>query len=294
MISTKLIWTPQQDQFLRDHYEHYSARELAIRLGLKFGAVRKRILALGLKKSPEAKRNHILSLSQHKEDRWSDDELTFLRTNYALMSKSQIGKHLGRSQGSVSYQVFRLGLTKSKEQARALFLENRFVASSSFTPEEDQFITAHWTSMSKADIAKAIGRNRREIVMSRGHKLGLTLSQTERKSILQKGSLKRDDIFSDEEITYIREHFTTLPIRSIAKAICRPIRSVRDKANALGLTLTQEALDAKRAHPDFYPDSFIARAITRDPDLLQEVLNTPNLIKLKRLQIHLNRKIKQL
>ncbi|GAB3882746.1 hypothetical protein [Spirosoma agri] len=223
--------------------------------------------------------------------RWTPEEDQFLKDNWATMSKTEVGSALGRSRGAVSARVSYLKLTKTPEQIRALTKKNR-VYTSSWTPDEDQFLRDNWEKLSKADIARALKKNHASNVWLRGNSLGLSMSNESKRLIYEQRKSKSDYFFSLEDEQFLRANYTKIPVRKLSEILHISTNAIHCKARLLGIKLTKEEWAAKREDPDYLPDTNIVRFITKDPDLAIEILQHPQVIRLKRMCISLKKRIK--
>lgn len=90
------FWTPEADQFMRDHYNDLLVRDIAKSLLRTEDAVRARAGDLGIR-AKIAKR-------------YSDADVEFIRAHYAAEGAAWVAKHLGRSPASVSVQAAKNGI----------------------------------------------------------------------------------------------------------------------------------------------------------------------------------------
>lgn len=194
-------WTKQEEELLRQRYSSGTGdyvTEIADRLGRTRNAVFAR-----------AKK---LKLYVHPVKIWTKAEEQFLKKNYRTMTRSEIGKRLGRSTSSVVRKLHaglglstgskhrwtakevllvkrlygkirnaelahRLGLTKNSIQACA---RKYGVAGHHYTRNEKQFIRNNYFTMSNARIAKHLDRSAVAVTVMAG-KLGLSGTPEKRK-----------------------------------------------------------------------------------------------------------------
>ncbi|MDH5682585.1 MAG: hypothetical protein OEZ36_13425, partial [Spirochaetota bacterium] len=70
---------------------------------------------LGLKKSPSYRKKISLQNNQKKRHAWTDDEITYLKTNYNDKSYETIADHLHRTANAVSQKARQLKLKKYRK-----------------------------------------------------------------------------------------------------------------------------------------------------------------------------------
>jgi len=122
MARKKYFWTPEQDAFIREHYDSANknrSKELAAALGVPRWVVNRRARDLGL--------------SKLKERPWSPAELEYLGQWYHRTSVKKIAQRLGRSVTAVRLKAKRVGYRKYAEGytasslATALGVDNKWV-----------------------------------------------------------------------------------------------------------------------------------------------------------------------
>lgn len=104
-------WTPEQDQYIRDHWHTQADEEIAAVVGHPVPSTQSRRLKLGLKHRAGS-----------RGPEWSQDELDYLREVWGDKTIPQIAKHLGRSINAVKVKATRLGYvgqTRSGEMMSA-------------------------------------------------------------------------------------------------------------------------------------------------------------------------------
>jgi hypothetical protein len=73
-------WTPERNQFLRDHFFNMTNKQLADSLGLRLTVVRNQTRALGLKR--------------YDYENWTAEEIQFLKDNYQVLGDMEIMEHM--------------------------------------------------------------------------------------------------------------------------------------------------------------------------------------------------------
>lgn len=96
-------WTPEQDQYIWDHWQELSDEEIAAAVGHPIPSTRARRLRLGLKHRAGC-----------KGPDWTQGELDYIREVWGDKTVPQIAKHLGRSITAVKVKTARLGYTGQK------------------------------------------------------------------------------------------------------------------------------------------------------------------------------------
>ncbi len=96
-------WTPEQDQYIRDHWQKFSDEEIAAAVGHPVPSTRARRLKLGLKHRAGC-----------KGPDWTQEELDYIREVWGDKTVPQIAKHLGRSVTAVKVKTARLGYIGQK------------------------------------------------------------------------------------------------------------------------------------------------------------------------------------
>ena len=79
-------WTPEQDQYIRDHWLELSDEEIATAVGHPVPSTHARRLKLNLKRRAGC-----------KGPDWTQEELDYIREVWGDKTVPQIAKHLGRS-----------------------------------------------------------------------------------------------------------------------------------------------------------------------------------------------------
>lgn len=94
------FWTPEEDEYLRQHHATKTYEEIGRMLGRKRTAVAGRAQRLKLKQAALV---------------WSPEDDAYLKKNYLRLSARQIGDTLGKTRNSVIGRANRLGLQQSKK-----------------------------------------------------------------------------------------------------------------------------------------------------------------------------------
>lgn len=96
-------WTPEQDQYIRDHWLELGDEEIAAAVGHPVPSTHARRLKLNLKRRAGC-----------KGPSWTQEELDYIREVWGDKTVPQIAKHLGRSITAVKVKTARLGYTGQK------------------------------------------------------------------------------------------------------------------------------------------------------------------------------------
>ena len=96
-------WTPEQDDFLRTHWQEMSDIELAAAVGHPLRSTQARRTKLGL-----------CHRKGHRGKDWSQEELDYICEVWGEKTIPQIARHLGRSIDAVKVKTVRLGYTSQK------------------------------------------------------------------------------------------------------------------------------------------------------------------------------------
>lgn len=97
------LWTFEQDNYLREHWQEQSDEELAFAVGHTISATRARRGKLGLRHRESSKGAN-----------WSQEELDYLAEMWGEKTVPEIARHLGRSIDAVKVKSTRLGYTGQK------------------------------------------------------------------------------------------------------------------------------------------------------------------------------------
>lgn len=103
MATGKNLWTPEQDDFLRAHWQEMSDEELSFAVGHPLTSTRARRNKLGLQER-----------KGYRGKDWSKAELDYLQEVWGEKTIPQIAKHLGRSINAVKIKAQRIGYTGQK------------------------------------------------------------------------------------------------------------------------------------------------------------------------------------
>jgi len=151
--------------------------------------------------------------------RWSDDEISLLKKQYAEKPTTELANQLGRSLAAVRCRAHMLGLKRKIEY------EGRW------TPEDMAVLKELYPESPIDEIAKRLGRTV-NAVENRAHQLGV-----KRKSW-------SDRLWTAEEIELLKELYPNRGnIEEIAKRIGRSPAMVRTKAHKLGFVKRHKIYD---------------------------------------------------
>jgi len=99
----KNLWTPEQDQFLRDHWQEMSDEEMAANVGHPLTSTKARRGKLGL-----------YERKGYRGKDWSKEELDYIRDVWGEKTIPEIAKKLGRTIEAVKIKANRMGYTGQK------------------------------------------------------------------------------------------------------------------------------------------------------------------------------------
>lgn len=279
-------WTSEEDQFLRAHMATLTYAEIAKRLGKRSkAAVKGRIAWL------ELENTYNKSL---KKNGWTAQEDAYLKDNWSSQSVPQLAHVLTkRTNHAIALRALKLGIVRSQQERRNLYISIGKLID--WTPQMDQVIRDNYKTMSDSELAEALNLKTQNVA-KRIRTLQLHRTDAVIRANYMKGRQKLPTLWSAEDEAYLIENWASMNARQIASYLKRNTKSaIQEKARRLGLSRTQDQLDALRSSPDWYPPSLIAYHLAgHDPDLAQEILQHPSLVRVKQLQLALKRKIKKL
>ena len=87
-------WTPEEEQYIRDHWQTQTEAEMAAALDRPEGAVRAK--RRGIRCSPKKT--------------WLPEEEEYLEEHWGAISLPGLARHLGRTVNAIKVRAFRLGL----------------------------------------------------------------------------------------------------------------------------------------------------------------------------------------
>lgn len=145
-----------------------------------------------------------------KKNLWTKEQDDFLREHWQEMSDEKIAKALGRSKIAVQTRRYKLGVA---------------IDPAEWLPEEDDYILKHWRNQTDEEIASAINREP-DAVYKRGVSLGL---------VRRKPAVMGSRTWTPEEITYLRENWGTVSVKTMCKRLQRTEAAIITKSNKLGL-----------------------------------------------------------
>ncbi len=91
------LWTPDDDDFLRENWKEMSAADLADLFGASVSAVQARILSLGLRRAG-------------RPPLWTPEEDAAVKTGFSVLGPSGLARVLGRTETAVRIRAGRFGL----------------------------------------------------------------------------------------------------------------------------------------------------------------------------------------
>lgn len=226
-----------------------------------------------------------------KSAKWTDEEIRYMKKNYSSNRTEVICSQLGRSYSSVSGKAHLLGLRKPPD-----FLTEKW------TDQDIQFLKDNFSSMTSFELAKALGK-KRTIVRMKYKQLGLKKMDLE--------------YWTDEMVKFLIDNYKNIGDVEIAEIFDLRYpkkkgwskKHISKKRSQLDLIRSpQEIQKIKSAHncPGGRCDTIIRNSASinmadgwianllawRNKHLAKEIIRHPELIKIKRAQVLLNREIK--
>jgi len=222
----KIVWTVEQEKFLREHINDMSTRELGVKCGHPgIGAMYGRIRKLGLKK----KHNY----ESHKyPNSWTAEQEMFLRENVNAMPVRELGERCGRLKESVGSKLRSMGL---KKDVKTYDYRNKFPKT--WTVEQEQFLRDHKDDMTLKELGKDCGNRSVYTVAAKIRNMGLKKTNFSHRGWITAG--KR--ISSNTE--FKSKHLSRDAILSVYPEF--PLVVVAEKLNVSFKTLYKEVLRHK-------------------------------------------------
>ncbi|MEM8564911.1 MAG: HNH endonuclease signature motif containing protein [Bacteroidota bacterium] len=301
-------WTEDQLRTLHELYPSTNTRELAKMIGKPYPAVKAKAATLGLLKNKDY-------LMHSSYGPWNTNTDQVLVDKYATTPNKVLCEELGVPDHSLTNRARRLGLKKDREFMREINKE---------WPEADiNVLKENYGKMTRAELAKLLNRTP-GAVKSKAAKLGLKVPAAASRLLYKsnqctyKKGNKPGNSLHDGAITirYERSNRKSKPyyyIR-IGKKDWYPLHqyiwdllhgkpekgmvvAFKD-GNSLNVLLDNLELitrgeNMKRNSASLnMPDSYVASLMTRhDPELKEELLQHPEILEAKRLQLKLNKEL---
>ncbi|MCW3125246.1 MAG: hypothetical protein JWO03_904 [Bacteroidetes bacterium] len=294
-------WTTRQEALIRKLYPFNAPEVVAAKIGKTKDAVKARAQLLGVKKDPKAKFGRHL---------WTKDEIKYLRSKYRNTKSEDIATYLGVPVLAIYHKAHKLGLKKS---AKFLLAQNKAIGAR--------------LANSEAGIASRFPKG--HTPENKGKKwteyLSPEMQARSRATTFKKGNLPQNTLY-DGAIRFRHDHpdrgkgrkvyFIRLAKGKwlemnrytweqangpIPKGMLIAYKDGNSENYALSNLemITMKENRFRNAPAQRLPDSYVAHIITtksRKPDraAAKEVLEKhPELIKTKRTQLLLNKKLKQ-
>ena len=93
-------------------------------------------------------------------ERWTVEEINFLKENHNKMLKAEIAEKLNRTENSVSLKAYKMGISLKRSNYR------------DWTEEEERYLEDHWGTTSKSRMAKNLNRTKNSITR-KANRMGL-------------------------------------------------------------------------------------------------------------------------
>ena len=140
---SRTVWTESEDDFLRLHYVQLSQREMAIRLSRTKSEIEKRLQFLDLKLTAEQKAlkkqaagYKVAQFNEdNRQDLYSEQDIEYLKQNYANASNRELALKLGRSVEGILKKALDLDLKKSSTHIQKSY---QFIIPAYYTREGRQ------------------------------------------------------------------------------------------------------------------------------------------------------------
>lgn len=145
---------------------------------------------------------------------FKEDEIAFIKENYGKINTKEIAKILGRSKGVIHNLAARLGIAKT--------IEN-------WTDKEIEIVRKEYASIGAKGIIEKYKISRSaDSIRSKANSLGITV--------------KSNDIWTDEQIRYLKENCTDKTYDEIAKYLGRSKNSVINKLRRMEIDTNKQNL----------------------------------------------------
>lgn len=227
-------WSQQEDDFLIKNIDHLPIRTIAQQLGRTLGSAKCRQFKLNLH---QPKREYV----NNQPSAYTDEEIQYLKDNWATKWVPEMAAHLGRTQDAVKKKGNALGLFKTLEQQIAIRSKKPVRKSAKkfdkWTPDEVQFLTDNFNKKSYRELADELNRSFASVV-KKSHSLGFkgtknTLYDPQFKN--PKSPLKLGQI-TDEVRQFIADNWGQLSALKLSRKLNISIGSIRYQASKMGLS----------------------------------------------------------
>jgi hypothetical protein len=202
---------------------------------------------------------------------WTTEKIAFLKTNYESMSKQELATALGFKWSQVRDKISKLKLTlpSRKKWERQFAGFRQYKDHVKFTEEEDSFVKENYLTMTCIEMSKTLSRSRTAIEYSleRQH---LSIPQSLIEEHKQRGQFKKGQIPHNKSVK--------MPTSTYEKVKKTMFKKGDNRVNA-SVTLSDNYLKWVIA---FGEDATIRNEIP------------PELIKLKRAELTINRELKKI
>lgn len=262
---------------------------------------------------------------QHKNG-WSEEDKQFLRDNWDTMTNEQFSLKLNRSLGSIQTMASKeLGLKRS-----AAALSQRLVNAwkrrpGTWSDAEKQYLIDNWQTLTRSEIATALGRTPSAIKSMGEKEMGLKKTPAAVAAIMKRnrnctqfknGNMPYNTIYGDELVIRVRKNKNNPAYKWIRIGFRQwkqyhiwlweqtkgPVPEGHlvtfINGNQMDVRLDNLEISTRAEHVIKHSasvnltDKFVVNTIARaDKELKDELLKYPELIELKRTQIQLNRSI---
>ena len=213
---TENVWSKEEIKTLRKMYLNSTVSEIAAKLKRSKQAVQSKTKKLGL--FHEFKKQGLFRKTKNGAHRWTEGEINILKELYPQKRKNYIAEKLGRSPKAVEVMAIRLKLTAAPRE-------------SSWTVENDEFVKNHIAEWPIEEIAKKLNRTPNAVQRRAWDKHFSRNCPNQHHT--------QDKSWTTQEIAQLKHWHKKLSKRKIAEKLGRSTRSVKAKAEHLGLKKRQ-------------------------------------------------------
>jgi len=126
------------------------------------------------------------------------------------------------------------------------------MAVNAYTLKEDNYLRDNYLTTSHGDMAKAIGRSE-DSVKCRCQRLRLLIGREEatRRMIEATKDYRESQMLNEAQDAFVKEHYLTMPIKTMAKSLGRTQTAIRGSLKRQGLFLPSEIIEKRKADSYF-------------------------------------------
>ncbi|MHA2292852.1 MAG: hypothetical protein ACXACK_11850 [Candidatus Hodarchaeales archaeon] len=198
-------WSDAEITFLRNHYHSKTNEELA----------------KSLKRSPNTVKEAATRYGLIRRGRkWIEEEIQFLQEKFTTMSYEGLARQLNRSLIAIESKAKELQLRKG----RRMWTEDQLI-----------FLTENYSKMTYKDLEKALDRSG-SAIKSKAQQLKLP-QKAEPLKVDRRKFPKVKRYWTADEISFLKEHYSSMSDKKIAKQLNKPWQVVVRKREQLQLYL---------------------------------------------------------